>query len=666
MTKKQKKNLKRIIIASILFLIIFISDLILEKINGRGLIGITNSKLSFLIPFILYFSIYLYIGNKTILKAFKNIINGEVLDENFLMVLSTIGAFSLGLFTSIKSINDPSIKIEGFDEGCAVLLFYEIGEWFQSYSITKSRKSIKDLLDLSDAKVTVIENNIEIVKDPNEIKVNDIILVKPGERVLLDGIIINGNSTIDTKSLTGESLPKDIKEGDSILSGVINLTESIKIKVLKEYNDSTVKRIMDLIENATNNKTKTENFINKFSRYYTVVVVILALFLAIIPPLLIGIIKGDYSHFLDFIYSSLSFLVVSCPCALVVSVPLTFFLSIGRASKYGILIKGSTYLEMINRLGSAVFDKTGTLTKGNFKVYNVIPEKNRNEILYYASLAEKDSLHPIALAIKNETNISINKDVSIINISGKGVIAKESSNQILVGNDKLMEEYHISFEKVLSDSTVIYCALNSKYLGSIEIRDEIKDDSKEVIDSLNKDNIQTVMLTGDNPLTAVRIKNELNISTYVPSLLPENKATELEKIMNNNKKGSYTLYVGDGINDALVLLKSDIGISMGKLGVDAAIEASDIVFTDDNIKSLITLRTLAKKTMRIVKENIIFILLIKFLILFFAMLVPLIEDLIALNIKIMWISVFGDVGVLILAILNSLRITKIKLDDSKR
>lgn len=644
MTNKQKRMLKKIIIAVILFLLVTITNIILEKaFNDKfryGLASIINNQYGWLLPFILYFLIYLYIGYNVLRKSVINIMHGQIFDENFLMAIATLGAFGLGIYTGIKS-NKP----EGFDEACAVLLFYQVGEWFQSYATGKSRKNISELMDLRPDFATIKnEDSSEEMVDPFDVKLGSIIVVKPGEKIPLDGIVVKGNTALDTKALTGESLPRDVYENDNVLSGSINLSKTILIKTTKEYQESTVSKILDLVENASSQKSKSEAFISKFAKYYTPIVVVLALILAILPPLINGF-NGNWSTWNTWIYRALSFLVVSCPCALVLSVPLSFFAGLGGASKNGILIKGSIHLERFNKANVFVFDKTGTLTKGNFKIEKIYPKEKEDEILHLAAIAEKDSNHPIALAIKEKYNKDIDSNYVLENIAGKGIKASYQKNIIYAGNDKLMQDNNINYTKALDNGTVVYVAKNNEFIGYIIINDEIKENSANTINYLNSINANTIMLTGDNDNIAKNVSEKLNIKQYRANLLPQDKVNELDKILNNKKENELVCFIGDGINDAPVLMKADIGIAMGGVGSDAAIEASDIVLMHDDLESIGLAKRIAKKTMRIVYENIIFALTIKVLILVFA----------ALGYANMWISVFGDVGVAIIAILNAMR-----------
>lgn len=628
MSKRDKKKLIRIIASLILFFAIFITDKIVK------LDTVFNGNLNWLFPFALYLIVYITIGYDVIYKAFANIFHGEFLDENFLMVVATFGAFGLAIYRGVNHLD-----IEGFDEACAVLLFYQVGEFFQSYATGKSRKSITSLMDIRpDYANLKTENGVEEV-DPEEVKIDDIIVVNPGEKIPLDGKIIKGASTLDTKALTGESLPKEVLEGDEAISGTINLTSQLEIKVEKEFYDSTVSKILELVENATSQKSKAENFITKFARFYTPIVVGLAVLLAIIPSL----ITGEWSVW---IYRALSFLVVSCPCALVISIPLSFFAGIGAASKYGILIKGTNYLEKFNKANTFIFDKTGTLTKGNFAIKNVYPIEKKDEILHFASIAECNSNHPIALSIMNSYGKDFEKDYVLTNVAGEGIIAEKNGEKIYCGNEKLMENNNINFIKNEEVGTVVYVAKNDKFFGSIIIADEIKDGAKETIESLSKNGGKTIMLTGDNEKIAESVAESLKLTDYKASLLPQNKVEEIDKIFKEKKKEDVICFVGDGINDAPSLMRSDIGIAMGGVGSDAAIEAADMVLMHDDLKDLIIAKKISKKTMRIAYENIIFSLAIKMLILILS----------AFGITNMWIAVFGDVGVAVIAILNAMRV----------
>lgn len=619
LSKKQKKELIRIIIALVLFIVLLIIDKVL---NLETIIPNANNY-GWLLPFFLYLSLYLYIGYDVLYKAIRNIFHGEIFDENFLMCLATIGAFG----------------IKEFSEGVAVLLLYQIGEWFQDYAVKKSRKSISSLMDIRPDYANLIKDNGKVVEvDPNELKVDDFILIKPGEKVPVDGIIVEGTSSLDTKALTGESLPFDVNVNSKVISGSINLTGLLKVKVEKKFQDSTVSKILDLVENASSKKSKSENFITKFAKIYTPLVVLGAVLLVIIG----GAITNEWIAWLQ---RSLNFLVVACPCALVISVPLSFFAGIGCASKYGILIKGSSYVEKLNKADVFIFDKTGTLTKGNFAISKIYPENKKDEILKYAAICEYNSNHPIALAIKKSYTFEVDNTYDLIDVAGKGLIAKKDNELIFAGNNKLMLDYNINVPDVNEIGTTVYIAKNNQFIGYLVVSDEIKEDSKKLIKYLKQNNIKTIMFTGDNEKIASSVANELCISEYKASLLPQNKAEELKNMLNNKNKNDVICFVGDGINDAPSLMMSDIGISMGGIGSDAAIEASDIVLMHDDLDSLIIAKKIAKKTLLIVKENIIFAILIKVLVLILSI----------CGYAFMWLAICADVGVCLLAILNSLR-----------
>lgn len=636
MTKKQKRNLRRILIALALFIIVFIIDKVFN------LASLINGSLGWLLPFFLYLTIYIIIGYDVIIKAIKNIKNGQLFDECFLMLVATVGAFSLAIYRGIKGL-----EIEGFDEACAVLLFYQIGEFFQGYAVSKSRKSISSLMDIRPDYANVYVNDEVKTVDPESVKLNDIIVINPGEKVPLDGIVVKGETSLDTKSLTGESKPSNVKVNDLVISGTINLTSTIEVKVTKEFYNSTVSKVLELVENASSKKAQTEKFITKFAKYYTPIVVILALLLVLVP----GFITGAWD---TWIYRSLSFLVVSCPCALVISIPLSFFSGIGVASKRGILIKGSNYLEQFSNADTFVFDKTGTLTKGNFVITKVYPEDRKEEILKLAAIAEHDLSHPIAKSICSEYTGKFPKDYVMTDLQGLGVVAKKDKDVIYCGNEKLMKKYHINFKKANENGTVVYVARNGEYIGTIIISDEIKEESYDLINYLNSVNTNVIMLTGDNESTAKYVAEELKIKNYRSSLLPQDKYEYLTNTIKNSKNP--VCFVGDGINDAPSLMISDVGISMGGIGSDAAIEASDIVLMKDNLNSIVEAKKISQKTMRIVKGNIIFAIGVKVIILVLS----------ALGITNMWVAVFGDVGVTLLAILNSLRLFNAKKFQSKR
>ena len=586
-----------------------------------------------LINNIIYIIAYLVVGLDIIKKAIRNITRGKVFDENFLMSVATIGAFGIG----------------EFPEAVAVMLFYQIGELFQSYAVDKSRKSIASLMDIR-PDFANLEKAGKLEKvSPEEVKIGDTIVVKPGEKVPLDGILIEGNSTLDTKALTGESLPREIEKGDEILSGTININGVIKIKVTKEYKESTVSKILDLVENASSKKSKSENFISKFAKYYTPIVVIIALVLAVLPPLII-----QDASFSDWLYRALSFLVVSCPCALVISIPLSFFGGIGGASKLGILVKGSNYLEQLANTEIFVFDKTGTLTEGVFEVQKIKPINITEEkLLEITAYAENYSNHPISLSLKKAYNKKIDekKIKKTEEISGRGIVAQIEEKEVLVGNEKLMNEKQIKFKKSSSIGTILYVAINGEYVGYILISDKIKKDSAETIKKLKKNHIkETVMLTGDKKIVGETVAKDLGIDTVFTELLPDGKVEKVEKLLKSKSEKGKLAFVGDGINDSPVLAMADIGIAMGGLGADSAIEAADIVLMTDEPSKIVTAISLAKKTMRIVKENIIFAIAVKVIVLILS----------AIGISTMWEAVFADVGVSIIAILNALRVLNVK------
>lgn len=582
---------------------------------------------------ILFLISYLLVGTEILLKAIKNILKGQIFDENFLMSIATLGAFLIG----------------EFPESAAVMIFYQIGEFFQDMAVNKSRKSIKALMDFRpDYANLKVDNEIKKVS-PEEVKVEDLIVVKPGEKIPLDGIIIEGSSSLDTSALTGESLPREVKVNDEVLSGSINQEGLLTIKVTQLFGESTVSKILDLVQNASTKKAPTENFITKFARYYTPVIVAIAAFLAVIPPLLI---PGE--SFSSWIYRALIFLVISCPCALVVSIPLGFFGGIGRASKEGILIKGSNYLEALYNIHTIVFDKTGTLTKGVFKVTSIETMGNlsKDELLEYAALAESYSTHPIALSIIQAYGKEIDKSriKQVDEISGYGLKVIIDGNELLLGNEKLMAKHNIKVDQD-SQGTIIFISVNGNYEGKIIISDEIKKDSLKAIEKLKSLGIKkTVMLTGDNHTTAKTIAQELKIDEFYSQLLPHEKLEKLEKLLKEKSPKEKLAFVGDGINDAPVLARADIGIAMGGLGSDAAIEASDIVLMTDEPSKIATAIKIAKKTHTIIWQNIIFALAIKAFVLILG----------ALGIATMWAAVFADVGVTLIAILNSIRILKTK------
>ena len=611
MTKKEKKNLIRIIISGLLFALSFIF------------------KIKYVVFGILLTS-YIIIGYDVLLKAFRNIKRGKVFDENFLMGVATIGAFCIG----------------DVREAVAVMLFYQLGELFQSYAVNKSRKSVAELMDIRPDYANVIRNGKYEKVDPNEVNIEEIILVKPGEKIPLDGVIVEGKSLLNTVALTGESIPRSVKENDEVLSGCINNDGILKIKVTKKFGDSTVSKILDLVENASSRKSPTENFITKFAKYYTPIVCGIALVVAIFPPLIL------HESFNTWIYKALSFLVVSCPCALVISIPLGFFGGIGASSKIGVLVKGTNYLEALSNIDIVVCDKTGTLTEGIFKVQEVNGVGISNEeLLKMVAYAESFSNHPISISLKEAYGKKINtsKVTKTREIVGKGIYAKVFDKDVYVGNDKLLKELKIKIDKVKKIGTIIYAVIDNKYCGYIVIADKIKEDSYKMIESLKKNNIsKIVMLTGDVENISKSISEELGLDEYYAELLPQDKVSIAEKLMN--EKNGNLLFIGDGINDAPVLALADIGVSMGSLGSDAAIEASDIVIMMDEPSKIGKAIKISKKTMRIVRENIIFAISIKIAVLILSL----------LGIATMWSAVFADVGVSVIAILNSLRVLNVK------
>ena len=611
--KNYKEGIK-IVIAFILFIIALVINFPNEWINK-----------------VLYIIAYLIVGFEIVLEAIENIFKGKIFDENFLMSIATIGAFAIG----------------EFPEAVAVMLFYQVGELFQSYAVDKSRKSIVSLMDIRPDYANVKRNN-EISKiNPEEVKIGETIIVKPGEKIPLDGKIVKGNSMLDTSALTGESLPREVKENDEVLSGCINQNGLLEIEVTKEFGESTVSKILDLVENASSKKSKSENFITKFAKYYTPAVVIIAVFLAIIPTL---VIKG--AEFTDWLYRALTFLVVSCPCALVISIPLGFFGGIGGASKKGILVKGSNYLEALSNSEIVVFDKTGTLTKGVFEVQKIEPVGiSKEELIKYAAYAESYSNHPISVSIKKAYGEEINTNLisKTEELSGRGVVAIIEDKEVLAGNEKLMQEKNIKYTKCNEVGTIVYIAINKEFAGYIVISDEIKEDSKKAIDDLKRNNIkQTVMLTGDRKDVGESVAKEIGIDKVYTELLPDGKVEKVEQLLKEKTEKGKLVFVGDGINDAPVLALADIGIAMGGLGADSAIEAADIVIMTDEPSKINTAINISKKTMRIVKQNIIFAIGIKIAVLILS----------AFGLSTMWEAVFADVGVSVIAIINSLRALK--------
>lgn len=576
---------------------------------------------------------YIIVGGDVVKRAVKNIFKGQVFDENFLMSIATIGAFFIG----------------EYPEGVAVMLFYQVGELFQSYAVGKSRKSIASLMDIRPDYANVKKGDELVKVDPDEVQIGDIIVIKAGEKIPLDGKVIEGSSMIDTSALTGESVPREVEVGSDILSGCININGVITAEVTKEFGESTVSKILDLVENASSKKSSSEQFITKFARYYTPVVVIIAVFLAIIPPLVI-----DGATFSDWIYRALAFLVVSCPCALVISIPLSFFGGIGGASKKGVLVKGSNYLEALAETEIVVFDKTGTLTKGVFNVQEIHPEGvSKEELLELTAHAESYSNHPISLSLKRAYSKEIdNGRISDVEeISGHGVIATVDGKKVMAGNIKLMKMMDIPYFKGELIGTIVHVAVNNKYIGYIVIADEVKEDSAQAIKELKAANIkQTVMLTGDNKSIGSKVAKELGLDKVYAELLPADKVEKLEELFSQKSKKGKLAFVGDGINDAPVLTRADIGIAMGGLGSDAAIEAADVVIMTDEPSKIATAMKISKKTLKIAHQNIVFAIGIKIIVLILS----------AFGITTMWAAIFADVGVTIIAVLNAFRALNVK------
>lgn len=576
---------------------------------------------------------YIIVDGDVVKRAVKNIFKGQVFDENFLMSIATIGAFFIG----------------EYPEGVAVMLFYQVGELFQSYAVGKSRKSIASLMDIRPDYANVKKGDELVKVDPDEVQIGDIIVIKAGEKIPLDGKVIEGSSMIDTSALTGESVPREVEVGSDILSGCININGVITAEVTKEFGESTVSKILDLVENASSKKSNSEQFITKFARYYTPVVVIIAVFLAIIPPLVI-----DGATFSDWIYRALAFLVVSCPCALVISIPLSFFGGIGGASKKGVLVKGSNYLEALAETEIVVFDKTGTLTKGVFNVQEIHPEGvSKEELLELTAHAESYSNHPISFSLRRAYSKEIdNGRISDIEeISGHGVIATVDGKKVMVGNIKLMKMMDIPYFKGELIGTIVHVAVNNKYIGYIVIADEVKEDSAQAIKELKAANIkQTVMLTGDNKSIGSKVAKELGLDKVYAELLPADKVEKLEELFSQKSKKGKLAFVGDGINDAPVLARADIGIAMGGLGSDAAIEAADVVIMTDEPSKIATTMKISKKTLKIAHQNIVFAIGIKIIVLILS----------AFGITTMWAAIFADVGVTIIAVLNAFRALNVK------
>ena len=619
MNKKQKKMLIRIIIAAVLIVVF-------SLLPAEGYLR-----------FVLFMIPYLVIGYDILKKAFKGILNKQVFDENFLMAVATVGAILLG----------------DYSEGVAVMLFYQIGELFQSYAVGKSRRNISELMDIRPDYANIEKDGTLEQVDPDDVEIGTIIVVQPGEKVPIDGVITEGTSTLNTSALTGESLPRDAKAGDEVISGCINMTGLLKIRTTKEFGESTVSKILELVENSSSRKSKSENFISKFAKYYTPAVCYGALALAFIPPIVL-LIMGKPAMWGDWIYRALTFLVISCPCALVISIPLSFFAGIGGASNQGILVKGSNYLETLAQTKYVVFDKTGTMTQGVFEVsgihHNEMPDE---KLLEYAALAECSSSHPISKSLQKAYGkpIDRNRVTDIEEISGNGVIAKVDGISVAAGNTKLMNRLGIAYQDCHHVGTVVHMAIDGKYAGHILISDIIKPHAKEAIAELKKAGIsKTVMLTGDSKRVADQVAEELGIQEVYSELLPADKVSRVEELLNQKSEKAKLAFVGDGINDAPVLSRADIGIAMGALGSDAAIEAADIVLMDDDPLKISKAIKIARKCIRIVYENIYFAIGIKILCLILG----------ALGIANMWVAIFADVGVMILAVLNAIRTLFVK------
>ena len=616
MTKKQKKMLYRIIVTFLLFAVLMVCEHT-GRMDGWNKI----------VLFVIYLVPYLVIGYDIVYKAARNISHGQVFDENFLMMIATFGAFGVGEYS----------------EAVAVMLFYQVGELFQGYAVGKSRQSISDMMDICPEYANIEEDGVLKQVDPDDVEVGSIIVVKPGERIPLDGIVVEGESLIDTAALTGESVPRSAKAGDEIISGCVNGSGTLKVKTTKEFDDSTVAKILELVENASSKKAKVENFITRFAKYYTPVVTIGAVILAILPPLILG---GGWA---EWIQRACIFLVISCPCALVISVPLGFFGGIGAASKIGVLVKGSNYLEAVAEMTTIVFDKTGTLTKGEFKVTDVITENgSKEELIELAALGEGYSNHPIANSIREAygKELDLNRVTNTEEIAGHGIKAVIDGKTVLLGNEKLMKSESIFYTSCKSMGTVVYVACNGVFEGAVVISDTIKDGAKEAIHDMKQVGVRhTVMLTGDRKEAAETVAQTLGIDEVHAELLPGGKVEQVEALLKAEKEKERLAFVGDGINDAPVLTRADIGIAMGSMGSDAAIEAADIVLMDDDVTKIASVVKIARKTLRIVKQNIVFALAIKALVLILG----------ALGMANMWEAVFADVGVSVITILNSMR-----------
>lgn len=629
---KNKKNVIRITICIFAFLAVFITGKFVDM----------NLYASLAI----YGAIYVASGYDVLFKAARNIAHGKVFDENFLMTIASLGAFALGI---AEGTGD-------FAESAAVILFYQVGELFQSYAVGKSRQSIASLMDIRPDKARVERNGEKVEVYPEEVTVGESVFVVAGEKIPLDGVVVGGHGNLNTCALTGESAPAFVQAGDEVLSGTIALDGSLEIRVTKEFYDSTASKILDMVENASGKKAKTENFISAFAKYYTPFVVFSAVALAVIPSLVIGFESGFTGELWgEWIKRALTFLVVSCPCALVISIPLGFFGGIGGASSKGILVKGANYIEQLNKTNVIFFDKTGTLTTGEFSVTGVYPEEKKDEILRYASVCESHSTHPIAVGITKAyaaTGGTIPEGYEIEEIAGKGIRAKKAGEEIVCGNADLMRAGGVEFEQLKNDKTTVYISINGKFLGAIELSDTVKSDAKQALFDLRKQGVKMAMLTGDNENAAKRVAEELSVDEYHAKLLPQDKLDIVDKAIGSKAPGDVIAFVGDGINDAPVLMRADVGISMGGVGSDSAIEASDVVLMHDKLSDIVTAKKIARKTMRIVKQNIVFALAVKFGVL-------VLSAFGLLGAYGMWIAVFADVGVAVLAILNAMRAMKV-------
>ena len=629
---KNKKNVIRITICIFAFLVVFITGKFVDM----------NLYASLAI----YGAIYVASGYDVLYKAGRNIAHGKVFDENFLMTIASLGAFALGIVE----------KSGDFAESVAVILFYQVGELFQSYAVGKSRQSIASLMDIRPDKARVERNGEKVEVYPEEVTVGESVFVVAGEKIPLDGVVVGGHGNLNTCALTGESAPAFVQAGDEVLSGTIALDGSLEIRVTKEFYDSTASKILDMVENASGKKAKTENFISAFAKYYTPFVVFSAVALAVIPSLVIGFESGFTGALWgEWIKRALTFLVVSCPCALVISIPLGFFGGIGGASSKGILVKGANYIEQLNKTNVIFFDKTGTLTTGEFSVVGVYPEAKKDEILKYASVCESHSTHPIAVGITKAyaaAGGAIPEGYEIEEIAGKGIKARKEGEEIVCGNADLMRVENVEFEQLKNDKTTVYISINGKFLGAIELSDTVKSDAKQALADLRKQGVKMAMLTGDNENAAKRVAEELSVDEYHAKLLPQDKLDIVDKTIKSKAKDDVIAFVGDGINDAPVLMRADVGISMGGVGSDSAIEASDVVLMHDKLSDIVTAKKIARKTMRIVKQNIVFALAVKFGVL-------VLSALGLLGAYGMWIAVFADVGVAVLAILNAMRAMKV-------